>query len=119
MDKDEARRKRIFDMWMACWTQEEIAERENLTKQAVSRICQEFPDPEKIDKSVADHATPCALRTRVATSGPPVARREPGLRARGPCRARVHLTLGCPFISPQDEGIALIVIQTTLRSNAS
>jgi len=47
-------------MWLACHTQEEIGEKENLTKQAVSLVCQEIPDLEKLDKpsqAAAEHAT--------------------------------------------------------------
>jgi hypothetical protein len=38
-------------MWMACHTQEEIAERKGMTKQAVGLICQEMADLPKLDKS--------------------------------------------------------------------
>ena len=53
IDKDakDARDKRIFSKWLACWTQEEIAESEGITKETVSTICQIFPDLEKSDKS--------------------------------------------------------------------
>jgi hypothetical protein len=47
-------------MWMACYTQEEIAEAENLTKQAAWLVCQEMADLPKLDKSdqaAAEHAT--------------------------------------------------------------
>ena len=62
IDKDskEARDKRIFAMWLACRTQDEIAETENITKQAVSLICQEMADLPKLDKpslSAASHTT--------------------------------------------------------------
>lgn len=62
IDKDskEARNQRIFEMWMACCTQEEIAEREDMTKQAIALICQETADLPKLDKSsraAAEHAT--------------------------------------------------------------
>jgi hypothetical protein len=44
IDKDakEARNKRIFAMWMACATQEEIAASENVTKETVSEVCQKM-----------------------------------------------------------------------------
>jgi len=44
IDKDakEARDKRIFDLWLACYTQEEIAERENVSREAVSDIVTKF-----------------------------------------------------------------------------
>ena len=32
--------KRIFDMWQACWTNEEIADKENIDKATVSRLLQ-------------------------------------------------------------------------------
>ena len=62
MDKDakEARNRRILAMWMACYTQEEIAEAEDLTKQAVALVCQEMADLPKLDKpstALAEHAT--------------------------------------------------------------
>ena len=47
-------------MWLACYTQEEIAEKENVDKATVSRICCEFPDLEKCnkaEKAAAEHAT--------------------------------------------------------------
>ena len=44
IDKDakEARNKRIFDLWLACYTQEEIAERESVSRKAVSDIVTKF-----------------------------------------------------------------------------
>jgi len=59
IDKDtkDARNKRIFDKWLACWTQEEIAASENIHKDTVSEICRDFPDLEKSDKSRATLAT--------------------------------------------------------------
>jgi transcriptional regulator with XRE-family HTH domain len=58
IDKDgkEARGRRIFAMWMACHTQEEIAERENVSKSIVSEICSEMAELPKPDKAAADHA---------------------------------------------------------------
>jgi len=61
IDKDskEARNKRIFDLWLACWTQEEIAERENVDQKTVdnivSGIMEELP---KFLKVLSDHADP-------------------------------------------------------------
>ncbi|HEY4364205.1 MAG TPA: ParB N-terminal domain-containing protein [Bryobacteraceae bacterium] len=57
VDKDakEARNKRIFDRWMACWTQEEIAEKEGVTKETVSEICQKSADLPESDKPAAAH----------------------------------------------------------------
>ena len=62
MDKDakEARNRRIFDLWLACWTVDEIAEEVGLTKQAISLVCQETADLPKLDKpqqAAAEHAT--------------------------------------------------------------
>jgi len=62
VDKDakEARNKRIFDLWLACWTQQEIADAVGITKQAVDLVCQEManlPKLDKLDQSSADHAT--------------------------------------------------------------
>lgn len=39
-----------------CHTQEEIAERENVTKETVSEVCQKMAALPKSDKSLADHA---------------------------------------------------------------
>jgi transcriptional regulator with XRE-family HTH domain len=47
----------IFDLWLSCHTQEEIAEREGVTKETVSNICQEMADLQKYDKALAEHAT--------------------------------------------------------------
>ena len=57
IDKDskEKRNKRIFDFWLACYTQEEIAEREGITHQAVDQVLQEMADLPKIAKPHADH----------------------------------------------------------------
>ncbi len=62
MDKDakEARDKRIFEMWLACYSQQEIADAENIAKQTVSDICTDSADLQKADKSskaAAEHAT--------------------------------------------------------------
>ena len=43
--------------WLACWTQEEIAESEGVTRQAIDLIMQEFPELEKLAKSAATLAT--------------------------------------------------------------
>ena len=61
IDKDakEAQNRRIFDMWLACLTQEEIAERENVSvqvvKDVVSDILENLPKNLKV---LADHADP-------------------------------------------------------------
>jgi len=46
-----------FDLWLACHTQEEIAERENVTKETVSQICQKMAELSESDKPVASHLT--------------------------------------------------------------
>jgi transcriptional regulator with XRE-family HTH domain len=59
IDKDtkEKRNKRIFASWLACHTQEEIAEQEGITKETVSEICQKMANLPESDKSLASHAT--------------------------------------------------------------
>ncbi len=52
--------------WLACWTQEEIAESEGVAKGPVSEICSEFATLEKTNKSAATLATyaePCGYTT--------------------------------------------------------
>ena len=61
IDKDskEARNKRIFDLWMACYTQEEIAEREGVKQQAIDQILQKMaglPNLVKSDQAKAEFA---------------------------------------------------------------
>ena len=66
---DEIRRnKRIRAKWLACWTQEEIAEDEGISQDAVSLISREFPELEKLVKSAATNA--------FAPSGWPVGRKR-------------------------------------------
>jgi len=60
IDKDtkEARDKRIFDLWLACWTQEAIGEEIGITKETVSEIVsQKMANLPESDKAVASHAT--------------------------------------------------------------
>jgi len=59
IDKDakDARDKRIFSKWLACWTQDEIAESEGISKGEISGICSEFPELEKLNKSSQTLAT--------------------------------------------------------------
>lgn len=59
IDKDakDERNKRIRAKWLACWTQEEIAEDEGISQDAVSLISREFPELEKLVKSAATLAT--------------------------------------------------------------
>lgn len=50
----------IFEMWLACYSQQEIADAENVDKATVNRICCEFADLQKCnksDKASAEHAT--------------------------------------------------------------
>lgn len=59
VDKDakEARNRRIFEMHMACYTQEDIADTCGVNKDTVSEICRKMADLPKSDKSLAEHAT--------------------------------------------------------------
>ena len=62
IDKDskEARNKRIFDLSLACWTQQEIADEVGLSQPQVKELCDSFIDfgnLAKSDKAAADHAT--------------------------------------------------------------
>jgi len=59
IDKDskEARNRKIFNLWMACYTQDEIAERCDCHKDTVSEICRKMADLPKSDKPAADHLT--------------------------------------------------------------
>ncbi len=57
IDKDskEARDKRIFELWMACYTQEEIAERERIDDRTVRDVLGEMAEVPKSLKPAADH----------------------------------------------------------------
>jgi hypothetical protein len=57
IDKDakEARNKRIFDMWMACHTQEEIAKKCECPQQTVADNLPKMADLLKSVKPPADH----------------------------------------------------------------
>jgi hypothetical protein len=62
IDKDtkEKRNNRIFDKWLACWTLDEIAESENISKAQLSEVCSVFTELEKCNKpqrAAAEHAT--------------------------------------------------------------
>lgn len=59
IDKDskDARNKRIFEMWMACHTMEEIAEACNVSKMEVSRTCNESAELPEGYKPSANHLT--------------------------------------------------------------
>lgn len=62
IDKDakEARDKRIFELWLSCWTQEEIAKTEGIDQGDLSRMAKGFMEIgnlAKNHKSAAEHAT--------------------------------------------------------------
>ena len=62
IDKDskEARNKRIFDLWLACWTQQEIADEVGISRKEVERSLGqngELAELSKPDQSAATHAT--------------------------------------------------------------
>jgi hypothetical protein len=59
IDKDtkEARNKRIFGLWLACHTQEEIAEREGIHHSTVQEVLREMAELPKSAKAAADHLT--------------------------------------------------------------
>ena len=59
-DAKEARNKRIFDLWMACHTQQEIGKEFEMTPQAVGQVLKESADLPKLskpDQADANHAT--------------------------------------------------------------
>lgn len=57
VDKDsrDARNKRIFDLWMACHTQEEIAELVGCAKSQVNEVCSESAELPESNKPAASH----------------------------------------------------------------
>lgn len=59
IDKDmrEARDKRIRELWMACWTQEEIAEAVGVSVGTVNAVCSEMADLPELNKPSASHLT--------------------------------------------------------------
>lgn len=59
IDKDtkEQRNQRIFDLWLACWTQEAIAEDVGESIGKVNEVCRKSEELQKSDKSAAEHAT--------------------------------------------------------------
>ena len=59
IDKDTkaARDKKIFNMWMACYTQEEIAEVVGLEQRSVGQILEKIADLPESLKSTANHLT--------------------------------------------------------------
>jgi hypothetical protein len=59
IDKDakEERNERIYAKWLACYTQEEIAEGEGMVQPAITQILSKFPDLEILIKSTQTLAT--------------------------------------------------------------
>jgi predicted DNA-binding protein YlxM (UPF0122 family) len=59
IDKDAkaARDKRIFEMWMACYSMEEIAAAVDVHKDTISEICRKKEDLPESDKAAASHLT--------------------------------------------------------------
>lgn len=62
VDKDakEARKKRIFDLWLACYSTDEIASMTGASKADVSGVCSEMaelPNLNKLELANAEHAT--------------------------------------------------------------
>jgi hypothetical protein len=62
VDKDskDARNKRIFELWMACYSNEEIGKEFEMTPQAVGQVLKEsadLPKLSKLDQANAEHAT--------------------------------------------------------------
>jgi len=59
IDKDakEERNKRIYAKWLACWTQQDIADSEGISQSQTKAILSEFPELEKLIKSVQTLAT--------------------------------------------------------------
>jgi DNA modification methylase len=59
-DEKEAQDKRIFELWLACWTQEEIAEAEDIAQSVVNEKIKDFIGFGKFaknDKTTAEHLT--------------------------------------------------------------
>jgi hypothetical protein len=50
-----ARDKRIFDLWLACWTNEEIGEAVGLTPQGVGQVLKETAELPEVSKPAALH----------------------------------------------------------------
>lgn len=61
MDKDakEARNLRIFDLWLACWTQQEISEEIGISQPQLAEVLKNIGigNLAKPDKAAAEHAT--------------------------------------------------------------
>ena len=54
----EKRNQRIWDMWLACYTQEQIAEAVGLTHRGVGQVLEEMADLPKVPRLLADFAEP-------------------------------------------------------------
>jgi hypothetical protein len=59
IDKDakESRDKRIFDLWLACWSNEEIGTAVGMTPQGVGQVLKEAADLPNVSKPSALHQT--------------------------------------------------------------
>ena len=59
VDKDakDARDRRIFEMWLACYTQEEIAEAVGAAVGTVNSVCSEMANLPELNKPAASHLT--------------------------------------------------------------
>jgi hypothetical protein len=53
----EARDKRIFDLWLACWTQEEIADAVGCDRHDVDNFLRKSADLPEYAKPAANHLT--------------------------------------------------------------
>ena len=51
----EARNKKIFELWLACYTQEEIAVVVNISQREVGRTLDDIAGLPKLAKVAADH----------------------------------------------------------------
>jgi len=59
VDKDskDARNKRIFELWLACYTDAEIAAQTDLSEEGVRKITQQMADLPEVGKTAAAHLT--------------------------------------------------------------
>ena len=57
MELHEERESRMLDLWLACWTSDEIATEVGLTRQAVDAVLQKTADLPEVAKH-ADFDTP-------------------------------------------------------------
>jgi hypothetical protein len=83
----ERRNRRIFDAWMSCDTQDDIAERENLTKQAVSQFLADLPKLDKSDLASAEHIAEAPDLAELAAQSLPGGRLDLTERGRDALRA--------------------------------